>query len=168
VAVTLQAMIVVRDASGPAEMPAEELYLGPMITALPERGVLTRVRFPIWPQARVGAAFHEVSARASDFAFVAAAAQVALDEEGRCTALAAGVGGAGDTPVRLGGLDEALVGSRLDGPRVREAVEATTAGLETVDDLHASAAYRKRVAATLARRAILDAAAEAAGRGHAG
>ena len=49
----------------------------------------------------------------------------------------------------------------------REAVEAATADLETADDLHASAAYRRRVAATLACRAIADARDEAGGR-HAG
>lgn len=164
VAVTLQATVVVQEGAGITEIPAGELYLGPMITSLPERGVVTHVRFPVWPQARIGTGFHEVSARASDFAFVAAAAQVALDAEGRCSGLAVGVGGAGDAPVRLDALAEALIGARLDEACVREAVAAATAELETVDDLHATAVYRKRVAATLARRAILDAAAEAAGR----
>ena len=50
---------------------------------------------------------------------------------------------------------------------VRDAVTAASEDLETVGDLHASAAYRKRVAATLARRAILDARDEAAGGRHA-
>ena len=108
-----------------------------------------------------------MSARRSDFAFVAGAAQVALGADGRCTALSVGIGGAGDTPVRLDALSDALVGSRLEEAAVRDAVAAATADLETVDDLHASAAYRKRVAATLARRAILDARDEAAGGRHA-
>ena len=48
-------------------------------------------------EGRIGTGFHEVSARRSDFALVAAAAQVALDADGRCTALAVGIGGAGDS-----------------------------------------------------------------------
>ncbi len=138
-----------------------------MITALPEGGILTSVRFPVWAEGRIGTGFHEVSARKSDFALVAAAAQVALDAEGRCSALAVGVGGAGDTPVRLDAVSEALLGSRLEEGAVREAVEAATADLEAADDLHASAAYRRRVAAVLARRAIVDARDEAAGGRHA-
>jgi CO/xanthine dehydrogenase FAD-binding subunit len=167
IAVTLQASIVVQDVSGTAEFPAAEFYLGPMITAAPEAGIVTHIRFPMWGAGRIGTGFHEVSARSSDFAFVAAAAQVALDAEGRCIALSVGIGGAGDTPIRLDALGDTLMGSRLEEPRVREAVASATADLETVDDLHATAAYRKRVAATLARRAILDARDEAAGGRHA-
>ena len=168
VAVTLEASIVMQDASETSEMPATEFYLGPMITAAPERAILTQIRWPVWAEGRIGTGFHEVSARRSDFAFVAAAAQVALDAEGRCTRVAVGIGGAGDTPVRLGPHLEALVGSRLEERTVREVVAAATEELETVGDLHASAAYRKRVAATLARRAILDATDEATGGRHAG
>ena len=152
VAVTLEATLMVATAEDSRELAARDFYLGPMITALPEGGILTSVRFPVWAEGRSGTGFHEVSARKSDFALVAAAAQVALDAEGRCSALAVGVGGAGDTPVRLD---------------VREAVEAATADLEAADDLHASAAYRRRVAAVLARRAIVDAGDEAAGGRHA-
>ena len=90
-----------QEASGESEIAAAEFYLGPMITSVPEGGIVTRVRFPVWKEGRVGTGFHEVSARSSDFAFVAAAAQVALDADGRCTALSVGIGGAGDTPVRL-------------------------------------------------------------------
>jgi CO/xanthine dehydrogenase FAD-binding subunit len=167
VAVTLQAVISVQNASGSTEIPAGEFYLGPMITAVPEGAIVTHIRFPVWTQGRIGAGFHEVSARSSDFAFVASAAQIALDSDGRCTALSVGIGGAGDTPVRLDALSDALLGSRLEEATVRDAVVAATEELETVDDLHASAAYRKRVAATLARRAILDARDEAAGGRHA-
>jgi CO/xanthine dehydrogenase FAD-binding subunit len=173
VAVTLGAVISVQAAGGATHIPAGEFYLAPMVTALAHDGIIAEVRFPAWPSTgsaggRIGTGFHEISARSGDFAFVAAAAQIALDADGRCTALAVGIGGAGDTPVRLDAASDALVGSRLEEAEVRHAVAAACADLDTVDDLHASAAYRKRVAATLARRAILDAASEAAGGRHAG
>jgi CO/xanthine dehydrogenase FAD-binding subunit len=167
VAVTLDATLVVQTVDATIEFAAGEFYLGPMITVLPEGGILTSVRFPVWSEGRVGTGFHEISARKSDFALVAAAAQVALDAEDRCTAIAVGLGGTGDVPVRLDAVAEALIGSRLEGQVVRDAVEAATSELETADDLHASAAYRRRVAATLARRAITDARDEAAGGRHA-
>jgi carbon-monoxide dehydrogenase medium subunit len=107
----------------------------------------------------VGVGFHEVSARKSDFAFVAAAAQLAIDEEGRCTAIAAGIGGAAERPLRLD--LSGLVGTRLGEADVAAAVDAATADMETMSDLHASAAYRRRVAAALGARAVLDAAREA-------
>jgi carbon-monoxide dehydrogenase medium subunit len=164
VAVTLDATLIVETVAGTSELAAREFYLGPMVTALPKGAVLTCVRFPVRDAGRVGHAFHEVAARRSDFALVAAAAQVALDSEGRCTGLALGIGGACAIPVPIDAAD-ALIGSHLEEGAVREAVEAATAGLETVRDHHASAAWRKRVAAALARRAILDARGEAGAGG---
>jgi CO/xanthine dehydrogenase FAD-binding subunit len=164
VAVTLDATLVVQTVEETSELAATEFYLGPMITALPEGGILTSVHFPVWTEGRIGSGFHEVSARKSDFALVAAAAQVALDADGRCMMLAVGLGGAGDTPVRLDSVSETLVGSLLEDGAVSEAVAAATFELETADDLHASAAYRHRVASSLARRAIADARDEAGGR----
>lgn len=161
VAVTLGATLVAQTAGGTLELPADKFYLGPMMTALPEGAILASVRFPVWASGSIGTGFHEVSSRRSDFALVSAAAQVALDAAGRCTALAASVGGASDSPVRLAGL-EALVGSRLEEEAVRTAVAASLAGLDIMRDHHASADYRKRVAVALARRAILDARNEAA------
>ena len=167
VAIALEARIALKSAAHALEMAASDFYLGPMLTALPEGAMVTEVRFPVWSQSRVGAAFHEVSARAGDFALVACAAQAALDEDGRCLDLTAAVGGACDMPIRLEGLRSALQGSTLEEARVREAVLSATAALETVDDLHASALYRKRVAATLAERAIRDAKMQALGGRHA-
>ena len=170
VAVTLDATLVVETDAGMSELAARDFYLGPMVTALPRAALLTGVRFPVWARGRIGTAFQEVAARRSDFALVAVAAQLALDEEGRCTALALGIGGACAAPVRVDAAADALIGSRLEEGAVREAVEEAAAGLETVRDHHASAAYRRRVAAALARRAILEARDDAAARGgrHAG
>ena len=45
-----------------------------MLTSLGLADCVRAVRFPVWPQRRIGVAFLEISARRSDFAFVAAAA----------------------------------------------------------------------------------------------
>ena len=47
---------------------------------------------------------------------------------------------------------------------MREAVKAALADFEPMADLHASAEYRRRVAVTLAMRAIADAYQDAARR----
>jgi CO/xanthine dehydrogenase FAD-binding subunit len=111
----------------------------------------------------VGTAFHEVSARRSDFAFVAAAAQVALDAEGRIVEAALGIGGAGDRPIRID--PAALAGRPPERRLIEDAVRAGTHALDAMSDLHASAAYRQRVAAVLGTRALLDACDDATGSG---
>jgi CO/xanthine dehydrogenase FAD-binding subunit len=157
VALTLGAEIVVRETKGETAIKASEFFLGPMVTAIPQSALLTEIRFPVWPQRRVGTGFHEVNARHSDFAFVCAAAQVALDEAGRCTACAIGIGGLGEFPVRLDDAAKILIGSDLGDAAVAEAIEAAMADLDIWGDLHASADYRRRTGSVLARRALSDA-----------
>lgn len=158
-AVTLGADIMLATPAGPASMPADDFFIGPMVTAIGEGECVSAVRFPVWSHRRVGVGFLEISARRSDFAFVAAAAQVALDAEGRCLDIALGIGGVADRPLRLD--VSCLIGTKLNAASVSEAVNAALADVEPMDDLHASAAYRRRVANTLCVRALEQARANA-------
>jgi CO/xanthine dehydrogenase FAD-binding subunit len=157
VALTLGAEIMVRDVRGETKIKASEFFLGPMVTAIPQGALLTEIRFPVWPQQHVGTGFHEVNARHSDFAFVCAAAQVAVDAAGRCTACAIGIGGLGEFPVRLDDATKALIGSDFSDGMSADAVDAAMADLDIWGDLHASADYRRRTGSVLARRALNDA-----------
>jgi CO/xanthine dehydrogenase FAD-binding subunit len=159
VAVTLGAEIMLATTAGPASMPANDFFIGAMLTAIGHSDCVSAIRFPVWPHKYIGVGFFEISARRSDFAFVAAAAQVALDEEGRCLDIALGVGGVGDRPLRLD--VSALTGTTLDAASVAEAVNAASVELDAMSDLHASAAYRRRVAGVLCGRAVEQARADA-------
>ena len=152
VAVTLGADILLATPDGPTSMPADDFFIGPMLTTIGLGECVSAVRFPVWPHKRIGTGFFEISARKSDFAFVAAAAQVALDQEGRCLDVALGVGGVGDRPLRLD--VSSLNGSKLDAASISDAVKAASGDLDAMSDLHASAAYRRRVAGVLCIRAL--------------
>ncbi len=162
VAVTLGAEIMLATADGPASMPSDDFFIGPMLTTINPGECVSAIRFPVWPHQRVGTGFFEISARRSDFAFVAAAAQVALDDAGRCVEIALGVGGVGDRPVRLD--VSSLAGGGLDTASVTEAINTAAAELDAMSDLHASAAYRRRVAVALCIRAVEEARGNAAAR----
>jgi xanthine dehydrogenase iron-sulfur cluster and FAD-binding subunit A len=160
VAITLGAALVYRDGASTIETPAHAFFTGAMTTTLPPTAVLTCARFPIWPHARIGVGFHEVSARSSDFAFAAAAAQVALDEAGICRRSALGIGAICSVPLRLDRLGDMLEGRSLDQVDenlIRDEVASILADTEIFADLHASADYRRRAATTLLARAITDA-----------
>jgi CO/xanthine dehydrogenase FAD-binding subunit len=165
VAVTLGAEIMLATTDGPKSMPSDDFFIEPMVTALGQGECVSAIRFPVWPHRRIGVGFLEVSARRSDFAFVAAAAQVALDGDGRCIDAALGLGGVGARPLRLD--MSSLVGTELDAASVSDAINAALADIEAASDLHASAAYRRRVAVTLCRRAVeqarVNASAKSAG-----
>ena len=162
VAVTLGATLVYREGDATREIAASAFFTGPMLTALPPAACLTCVRFPVWKDARVG--FHEVNARRSDFAFASAAAQIVVDEDGICRRLALGIGAVTPVPLRLDRLAEALIGTRIEEKRLRELARAALAEIEPLSDLHASADYRRRAAATLMVRAIAEAYRSAQGQ----
>ncbi len=162
VALVLDATLGVRGPAGEASRPIDGFFEAPMMTALAPDECLVEIRFPEWRgSGRAGTGFHEVASRAGDFAIVAAAAQVALDGDGVCRRAALGVGGVGPTPIRLGAVEDTLVGARLDAEAIDAAVELIDDAIEPDSDLHASAGYRRRVSRALLRRAVLDAAAEA-------
>jgi CO/xanthine dehydrogenase FAD-binding subunit len=163
VAITLGADIVVQSEESETAVPAVEFFLGAMTTALQPGSCVKEIRFPGWTRGSIGTGFHEISARRSDFAYVAAAAQISLDAEGTCVDVALGLGGLGDRPIRIS-LDS-LIGARPAdvslSDLVREAVEKVLASLELPSDLYASPNYRRRLSITFAERAIADAIAEA-------
>ena len=163
IAVTLEAVLSYRVDGRTEKIAARDFYIGPMTTRLPNDAILTSVQLPVWP-GKVGVGFHEVNARRSDFAFVAAAAQVELTDDNICKRIAIGVGAATDFPIRLASAEENLKGSTLDVAIVRDAVIEALADVAPLSDLHASAEYRRRVAASLAARAVADARSHALGK----
>jgi CO/xanthine dehydrogenase FAD-binding subunit len=162
-AITLDAVLSYRADGQTADIPARDFFIGPMITTLPAGAVLTGVRFPVWRGAKIGVGFHEVNARRSDFAFVSAAAQVELADDGLCKKIAIGVGAVTDFPMRLELAEQQLKGGTLDDAAVRIAITGALADIDPLADLHASAEYRRRVAVNLAARAVADACAQAQG-----
>lgn len=152
VAVTLGAEIMLATTDATSSMPADDFFIGPMLTTIGEGECVRGVRFPVWPHKRIGTGFFEISARRSDFAFVAAAAQVAVDDDGKCLDVTVGVGGVGDRPLRLDMTP--LIGTALGKLAINDAVNAASADMDAITDLHASAAYRRRVATTLCIRAL--------------
>jgi CO/xanthine dehydrogenase FAD-binding subunit len=162
VAVTLGADILLASSAGSASVQADDFFIGPMVTSIDQGQCVRAVRFPVWAHPRIGTGFFEISARRSDFAFVSAAAQVALDEEGRCLEIALGLGGVADRPLRLD--TSSLTATKLDAGALSDAVNGACAEIEAMSDLHASAAYRRRVAVTLCVRALEQARDNAAAK----
>jgi len=157
VLVTLKGSIVLRNSTETSTVAADDFFIGPMMTAIAPGACIIEVRFPVWQESRVGIGFQEISARRSDFALVSAAAQVAFDEAGRCTACVLAVGGATAVPTRLGGVTDALVGLRLLDAEIDAAVRDAVAAIEIMPSPHASDGYRRRAAAALGIRALVQA-----------
>jgi carbon-monoxide dehydrogenase medium subunit len=163
VALLLGASVTAEGPDGRRELGAGELFESYLTTSLAPDEVLTEVRVPAVPP-RTGDAFGEVSRRHGDFALVGAGARVTLDDRGAVVAARLAFIGVGSTAV----LDEQpgvdLHGADPSPAAFEQVARAAAARLEPHDDLHATGAYRRRLAATLGRRALVIAAARAAGR----
>lgn len=140
--------------SGARAVPAAEFFTGPLLTAAAPTECLEEIRWPAWTEKRTGSAFVEVSRRHGDFAMVAAAAQISLDGDGRCERASFGLGGGGSTPRAFPDIAKRLIGTPLEEGAVKSAADEAAKAVDFYDDLHASAAYRRHLAAVLAARAL--------------
>jgi aerobic carbon-monoxide dehydrogenase medium subunit len=136
-AVLLDATIVVASAGGARRsVRAGDWFTGVFSTDLRPGELAVQARIPM-PGPRTGTAFVEVARRHGDFALGAAAALVRLD----------GAGGVAESRLVLGGFDSVPVAATPEPA-------AVGAEINPVDDVHATAAYRRKLAAALAGRAL--------------
>ncbi len=156
----LDATIVARGPGGERTIPVGQFFRGLLTTALGRDEVLTEIRIAVPPD-RTGMSYQKLANQASGYATVGVAAIVGLAADGRCTSARIGVTGAGSAPVRAAAVEDALRGAALDETTVQAAAALAAEGLDLLDDLHASAEYRRRVTIGLTRRAILAAARRA-------
>jgi CO/xanthine dehydrogenase FAD-binding subunit len=143
-------------------LSAEQFFTGIFSTALAPDELLTEIRVPGLPP-RTGGAFVEIARRAGDFALVGVAALLTLDDGGRVTRARLALCGAGPTPLRAREAERLLVGERPDGRVLDDAVERLGAATDPPGDIHASAAFRKKLARHVGRQAIELAAGRAGG-----
>jgi aerobic carbon-monoxide dehydrogenase medium subunit len=155
----LDGSVHARRKGGERVISADKLYVAPLTTALESDEMATAARFTLPPEG-AGWGFAEVARRHGDFALVGCLAILALDGAGAVSHARLGFFGVGGTPVRSGAGEATLMGHEPTPARIVEAAKAAAAALSPDADLHASADYRKKVAATLAERVL----AEAVGR----
>jgi CO/xanthine dehydrogenase FAD-binding subunit len=153
VMVALEAELTASRRGSRRTLPADEFFTGILSTALAPDELLTEVRVPGLPP-RTGGAFVEIARRAGDFALVGVAALVTLDDAGRVTRARLALCGAGPTPVRARESERVLVGERPEGRVLDEAAERMAAATDPPSDVHASAAFRRKLARHVGRQAI--------------
>jgi len=151
-----EARVVVRGPSGERTLGVSELFDTYWTTTLASCEVITDVLIPV-ARPRQGWSFQEMVRRTSDFAIVAVAALVELDERAEViTAARVALAGVAD---RVTLADPGLAGTNGDF----DAAAAAIAGrLEPATDVHASGEYRRRLARVLVARALREATARAA------
>jgi carbon-monoxide dehydrogenase medium subunit len=158
VAVTLGAQLELRSVRGQRVVQAEEFFLSAMTTAMANDEILYGVRFPVAPHSL--SAFKLFSRRQGDFAMVAVAAQMELEQD-RVSRLCVGVGGVDGVPRNLSQHLSAFNGRHPDAAWVTEIVRATELAVQPVDDGRVDVLYRQELTRSLTRQVFISALANA-------
>lgn len=157
IALATDATLHIEGKSGRRSVPMAEFAKGYMTTALEPHELLTGVTMPVWPR-RHGYAFVEFARRRGDFAIVAVAALVAVNDRGLIDRASITLAGAGPVPIRLSRAEELIVG-RKPAEIDFSAVAGAAQEIEATADVHASADYRRHLATVLTERVLRQAIA---------
>ena len=156
----LDAEIVAVSSSGTRTIPAREFFLDMLTTALRPGEILTQVR--VAPLAsHTGTAYEKLHQPASGFAIVGVAARLTLGKGETIEYVAVGITGLGPKAFRASDVEQALRGKKVSENLFSEASRQAARGIEPLSDLHASADFRREMAAVHARRALERAHARA-------
>ena len=151
----LDATLHVGSARGTRDIPIADWSLGYMMPNLEPDELLVGITAPCWPKDH-GYAFLEMARRHGDFAMAGAGALMTLNSDGTIAQVAVALTGVDTGPVRLHDAEIALIG-QLPSEAVFAAAAKSAETVAGIDDVHASAAYRQRLAVVYARRALIKA-----------
>ena len=158
IAVACDAEIEVVGSAGRRVVRAADFFLGALSTALESDELIVQVRLPAWPPGRRWC-FEEFARRRGDFALAGIALYYDIESAGRAVNAHVGVIGACTCPHRLTAVESMLNGRTIDEATIKAAAKAASAAVDPPEDMHADAAYRRGLVATLVERARARAAA---------
>lgn len=148
--------------SASRQIPADELFAGPLETSLAHGEIATEAWVPALAGGE-GVAFAEVARRHGDYALCGVAALVAADEFGAITSVRAGYLSVCDTPT-VADVSEVFMDGSFTDTAAGEAADLAIASLDPQADIHASAEYRRQLARVLTARVLREAHDDAAAR----
>jgi carbon-monoxide dehydrogenase medium subunit len=152
--IALGARVRLAAKDGDRELPIEDFYSDYYETVLEPGELVREIYVPPLPP-RTGTAFCKFLPRsADDYATVAVAAAVTVDEEGRCDHARVALGAVATTPLRAQGAEDVLLRRAPTSDVLREAAAAVRSDVDPLHDARGSAAYKRDMAEVFVRRAL--------------
>ena len=157
-ALVLGGQMVLYGPDGERQTPANGFFVGPGQTTMRTGEFMTAIRFPIPPSNSAGRYLKLGRNKAGDLSIVGVAVLGARNGAGQRFRIA--LASVGPTPLRAREAEEALASGALSEEALAHAAEKTMQAASPIDDVRASAAYRKAMVRTLALRALRDVCAQ--------
>ena len=152
----LDADIQIAGPNGERTVKATDFFQGLYETDLGDDEILTAIHVSI-PDANTKGTYLKLHQVASGFALAGVA--VVLTKSGdTCQSVAVGITGVSDAPYRASSVESDLTGAALTAENIAAAAEKAVDGIDALEDIHASQAYRQNLAKVYTRRAIESAA----------
>lgn len=147
------ATIICRSQSGEREIASRDFFLDTFQTAIEPTEVLTEIRVVRRPRASAGA-YEKLERKVGDFATVAVAAVVWLDDAGRIKRAGIGVTGVAETPFAATEAEAVLLGNAPSDDLFRAAGAAAGAQSRPFGDVRGPVDYKRAMAAEMTLRAL--------------
>jgi carbon-monoxide dehydrogenase medium subunit len=152
----LDTEVALASTSGSRWVPLRDFFIHVCDTACEPTELITALRWPV-PSSRSLGGFQKLMLRQSmAISVVSAAAQITVDEDGRCEEARIALGAVAPTPVRADEAEELLKGECLSAELIEDVRPVTCGAASCVDDVRSSAAYRERMTSVLIRRLLTD------------
>lgn len=149
----MNARVVLVSAAGTRTIPIARFISGPGKTDIRNDEILTQIRIPVDDDYFQAQCFEKVGLRRSLAIAVASfCGRLKFMEDGTVAAARFAWGSVAPTVAGSPEAEAALTGRRLDTESINKSVAAATASLSPIDDIRASAHYRRTVAGGLLRR----------------
>ena len=150
----LDAILVAAGPKGQRYIPIESFFKGANYSALSKEEVLLEVRIPLGSQ-KTGTSFLKLRRHqtAIDMAVVNVATSLSCKEK-RCEAAGIALGAVAPIPLRAKKAESVLTGAKLSKEIIQKAAATAAAEAKPIDDLRATAVYRKKMVAVLVRRSL--------------
>jgi len=157
------ATVTIARLDGRREVDLDRFFRGPKSVDLAPGELVLHLHVPT-PPPRAGSAYERISARSRvDMAAASVAGFVALDESGAVAAARIALGAVAPTPMRVAAAERRLAGRTPDAGAIAEAAADCAGACRPIDDVRATAEWRRAVIEVLARRVLERAVARAHG-----
>jgi CO/xanthine dehydrogenase FAD-binding subunit len=139
------------------QLPLAEFFVGPGRTRRQPHELLTAVRVPLPPRGQL-ARFYKFGTRPALDISAISIGLAAVADDGVLSNVRVAFGAVAPTPVRAPRTEAALEGRRLDASAIEAAAQAAFDEVRPIDDVRASAWYRRELIRNMTRRMLDDVA----------
>ena len=149
--------VIVTSAEGDRRIPVEKFLVAPGRTALASGEFVRGVSIPVLSM-KFSSFFHKVGRRKAMIIAIASLGALVSTKDDTIDEIRFAAGSVAPRPIRLHKLEAELTGKEITPSLIDQAKKAATRAVSPIDDVRASADYRREVIGELVARVLRDAA----------